>query len=209
MPFDAALTAWATLGLAAFAIATVIFAGLAWKSQAGELQSLKELNEKQIPVLEGQQAELETLRRLREREEQERRERFVSQVFCWQEIGPDHRVLQAQIAAGVRPGMVSSTYVRNTGTVPVYDLSFGWWIGDRLDTFSNRVTPLTPPDVEIREGESSAHWHQAIPPGTDTDTIRVAVFMRDAAGNRWRIRPGGHYELYTDDMLPPGTWTTT
>jgi hypothetical protein len=37
--------------------------------------------------------------------------------------------------------MVSRTYVRNTGPVSVYDLGFGWSIGDALDTFSNYVTP--------------------------------------------------------------------
>lgn len=105
--------------------------------------------------------------------------------------------------------MISSTYVRNTGPVPVHDVGFGWWIGDRLDTFANRVTPLMPPSVELREGESAEHWHQAIPPGTDTETITVALFIRDAAGNRWRLGPGGQYEPFDDSMLPPGTWKTT
>lgn len=209
MVFDAALTAWATLALGILALIAAIVAGGAWIVQAKQLGELRQVNQKQLPVLEGQQAELEASRQVRERDEQERRERFVTQVFCWQETGPDHRLMQAQMAAGVKPGMVSSTYVRNTGQVPVYDLGFGWWIGDTLDTFVNRATPLMPPDVELREGESAEGWHQSIPPGTDTTTITVALFIRDAAGQRWRLRPGGHYEPFDDAMLPPGTWNIT
>jgi hypothetical protein len=207
MAFDAALTAWATLALGILALITAIVAGGAWIVQARQLRELRQVNEKQLPVLEGQQAELEASRQVRERDEQERRERFVTQVFCWQEIGPDRRLTQPQIAAGAKPSMVSSTYIRNTGPVPVYELGFGWWIGDRLDTFVNRVTPLMPPGVEIREGESAEGWHQAIPPGTDT--ITAALFIRDAAGQRWRLQPGGRHEPFDDAMLPPGTWKTT
>lgn len=209
MPFDAALTAWATLALAVLAFAAAIVAGCAWRAQARELDELKKVSGKQIPVLEGQRTELEASRDLREREERERRERFVSQVFCWKEIGSDRRVTNAQVAWGTPRPTVCITYVRNAGPVPVYDFGYGYWIDGRLDDFVNRVTPLMPPGVERREGESAEYFTQVIHPGTDTDTITVAVFIRDASGNRWRIRPGGRYEPYTDDMLAPGTWDTT
>lgn len=209
MAFDAALTAWATLALGILAFIAAIVAGRAWIVQAKQLTALREVNKKQLPVLEGQQAELEASRQIRERDEHEHRERFVTQVFCWQETGPDRRLMQAQMAGGVRPSMVSSAYVRNTGPVPVYDLGFGWWIGERLHIFVNRATPLMPRDIEIREGESAEGWHQTIPPGADSETITVALFIRDAAGQRWRLRPGGHYEPFNDAMLPPDTWHTT
>jgi hypothetical protein len=205
MAFDAALTAWTTFSLALLAVVTAIFAGLAWNAQARQLKALKQLNEKQIPVLEGQQAELQASRTLREREERDRRERFVSLVFCWQEIAPDRQVMPPQETAGRRPGMVSSTYVRNTGPAPVYDVGFSFWIGDTLEAFSTRPAPLMPPGGERAE-DSETHWHQPIPHGIDAGTINVAVFMRDAVGNLWRLRPGGHYDAYREDMLPTGTW---
>jgi hypothetical protein len=157
--FDAALTAWATLALAILALTAAIVAGGAWIVQARQLRELRHVNEMQLPVLKGQRAELEASREIRERVARERDERFVTQVFCWHEIGFDRSLTQGQVGAGAKPGMVSSTYVRNTGPVPVYDLGFGWWIGDRLDDFANRATPLMPPNVEVREGESAEHWH--------------------------------------------------
>jgi hypothetical protein len=57
---------------------------------------------------------------------------------------------------------------------------------------------------------STEQWGWQVPDGTDPGTIQVSVFMRDAAGNRWRLLPGGHYDEHSDDMLPPGvTWTPT
>jgi hypothetical protein len=210
MLFDAGLSAWATLALAVLALIAAIVAGCAWAVQARQLRVLRQVNAKQLPVLEGQRSELEASRELREREERDRRERFVSQVFCWQEVGPNPALVQAQIAAGVRPGMVSTTYLRNAGTVPVYDIAFSWSIGGRYRTWSQRATPLMPPAAEQRQGEAGEHWQQQVEPDWDPELIEIAVFLRDAAGNRWRLQPGGHYEEYADGMLPPGaTWKTT
>jgi hypothetical protein len=204
----AQLTARATVALAILAFVAAVVAGCAWWVQARQLRELRKVNAKQLPVLEGQRDELEASRLLRERGEQERHERFVSQVFSWHEIGPDHRLAQAQTAAGAKPSMVSRTFIRNTAPVPVYDLGFGWWIGDRLDFWSRRGTPLMPASYAA-PAEATESWSWTIPDGVDHETIKVAVFIRDAAGNLWRIRPGGHYEPYTDDMLPPGQWKIT
>ena len=207
---DAAqMTAWATLALVLLAFVAAIVAGGAWRVQAKQLKALSDVNKKQLPLMAGQQAELEAAATLRAREDQERHEQFVSQVFCWHEIGPDHRIMQAQVAAGIKPSMVSRTYLRNTGPVPVYDIAFGWWVNGKLDYWSTRATPLMPATYAA-PAESTESWPWTIPDCVDHDTIEVAVFVRDAAQNRWRLRPGGHYDAYREDMLPLGTsWTTT
>lgn len=216
MGFDAALTAWATLGLGALAVVTAVFALLAWKAQGQQLRTLQgqlteqtKLGQKQLPVLEGQLTELEASRQRREREAQERHEQFVTQVFCWHEVGPDHGVLQAQIAAGAKPSMVSRTFLRNTGPTPVYDIAFGWWVGKGLYYWSSRATPLMPA-TQAAPAEATESWAWTIPADVDPETITITVFIRDAAGNRWRLSPGGHYDEFRDDMLPPGaTWATS
>jgi hypothetical protein len=207
---DAAqMTAWATLALVILAFVAAIVAGGAWIVQARQLAALRGVNKEQLPVLKGQQAELEAAADLRKREERERHEQFVTQVFCWHEIGPDHRIQQAQVAAGVKRSMVSRTYLRNTGPVPVYDIGFGWWVGEKLDYWSTRATPLMPATYAA-PAEATESWPWTIPDDVDPDTIEVAVFIRDAAGNRWRLRPGGHYDAYSDEMLPPSTpWAIT
>lgn len=209
MAFDAALTAWTTLALAVLALIAAIVAGGAWVVQARQLNALRQVNAKQLPVLEGQRVELEASRQQRERDEHERRERFVTQVFCWHELGYS-ALAQAQVAARAMPGRMSNTYLRNAGPVPVYDVAFSWWINGQQDLWSCRSTPLMPHDMSLRDGESEAHWYQPIPADGDPETIEIAVFIRDAAGYRWRLRPGGRYEEFSDDMLAPDDiWPTT
>ena len=101
MPFDAVLTAWATVGLAVFAIVTAWYARRAFREQQA-------LSGKQLPVLEGQRGELEAAREERDREATERREANVRRVFIWQEGRIGTNVLsQAQITTGAMPGQDS------------------------------------------------------------------------------------------------------
>jgi hypothetical protein len=58
--------------------------------------------------------------------------------------------------------------------------------------------------------EATESWPWAIADDVDRSVVTAAIFVRDAAGNRWRVRPGGHYEEYAEGLLPPGaTWKTT
>jgi hypothetical protein len=75
----------------------------------------------------------------------------------------------------------------------VYDLAFARWVGDEFDLWSERIAPLMP-TVLVEPAGFTEQWGCQIPDGTDPKAIQVAVFMRDAAGNRWRLRPGGHYD---------------
>jgi hypothetical protein len=213
--FDNGLTAWATLALAFLAAFTAWYARRAWLAQKDEIETLrqqlasqKSLNEKQLPVLEGQRRELQASLAQREREAQERHEALVRQVFIWHEVSPDPRVGQAQAAAGAVRGEVSRVWIRNTAPVPVYDVGFGWWTADGIAHWSGLDKPLMPgTDAAPAESTQSRPWE--IRPGVDSRTISVAAFIRDAAGNCWRLEEGGHYQAYTAEMLPPGQWQTT
>jgi hypothetical protein len=206
MLFDAALTAWATLGLAVLAIVAAIFAFLAWKAQGKQIETLrqqlagqKELNDKQMPVLEGQQAELEASRRQREHEEQERREASVSRVFIWQEFRIGGNLGRAQIASGAVPGQESQICIRNAADVPVYDVTFVWRI-------TGQVVSLEKLDVPLMPGPEPAAKSWAVTVGAELKSIEIAVFIRDVNGNRWRILPDGRHAPYEDGMLPAGVW---
>jgi hypothetical protein len=66
---DAAqLTGWATLALAILAVLAAIVAGAAWMVQAKQLAALREVNAKQLPVLESQLDELKVAVGLRVRQ---------------------------------------------------------------------------------------------------------------------------------------------
>jgi hypothetical protein len=209
MLFDAGLTAWATVALCILAFAAAIVAGGAWIVQARQLRELRQVNEKQLPVLESQQGELEASRKLREREERERRERFVSQVFSYYEAIPSGSLSQAQLAAGARPARAIRVSVRNTGPVPVYDLTFGVWTDELTYCWQRHIAPLMP-GTWASPAESTDGWTWTIPEGVDLDVVTIAVFIRDAAGNRWRVQPWGHYDEYRDGMLPADkSWRTT
>lgn len=214
---DAAqVTAWATLALAILALLAAIVAGAAWRVQARQLAALRETNARQLPVLDGQAEELKVAVALRQREERERHAQFVTRVFCWQYLGPERRLSAAGKAAGLTPVTLCTTYVRNAGSVPVYDVAFARWVAGELVLWSEGVAPLMPA-MHIDSAEPAAHWDSStlqwgwqVPDDTDPETIEVAVFIRDAAGNRWRLRPGGYYDEFHDIMLPPGaTWNTT
>jgi hypothetical protein len=118
------LTAWATLALAILALLAAIVAGAAWRVQAKQLSDLRKINARQLPVLEAQLDELKVAVGLRERQERERHEQFVTQVFCWNYIGPDRRVSKADGTAGIEPILQCITYVQNAGAVPVYGALF-------------------------------------------------------------------------------------
>jgi hypothetical protein len=185
MLFDAGLTAWATLVLAALVLVAAVYARRAWQAQAAQVQMLSEqlaadqaLVREQLPVLEGQRRELEASRRLREREEEERREAHVSRVYAWPEVRPGPAAGQAE----------SWICARNVGDVPVYEVGFAWSVGGELAS-SWLPRPGWPP-----------------PPGISPEDVAIALFIRDANWNRWRIQADGRRQPFTGDMLPPGTW---
>ncbi len=221
MEFDTALTAWATLVLASLALIAAAVAWKAWKTQAAQLKDLQEVNAKQLPVLErqlpvlqGQLEELEVSRQQREREDRERREAFVSQVFIWHEIAastaPPGLVEQRLAVAGppVAPlavGETSRIWIRNTAPVPVYDVRFAWWYDGELVGWGETATPVMPGTDD--ESTTGRPW--GIREGIDREKLQVAAFIRDAAGNLWRLREGGHHEPFDESMLPVGRWKTT
>jgi hypothetical protein len=179
MLFDAGLTAWATLVLAALVLVAAVYARRAWQAQAAQVQMLSEqlaadqaLVREQLPVLEGQRRELEASRRLREREEEERRE--AGQAESW-------------ICA------------RNVGDVPVYEVGFAWSVGGELASFDTLGRPFLPGPDEVARS-----WPP--PPGISPEDVAIALFIRDANWNRWRIQADGRRQPFTGDMLPPGTW---
>jgi hypothetical protein len=201
MLFDAGLSAWATLVLAVLVLVMAVYAWRAWRAQAAQVQMLSEqlaadkaLVREQLPVLEGQRRELEASRLLREREELERREAHVSRVYVWPEFRPGNAA-----GAGAGRGGESRVTARNAGDVPVYEAGFAWSVAGVLARFDALGTPLLP-----GSGDVTRSW--ALPPDVSPDEVTIALFMRDANWNRWRIQADGRRQLFTDDMLPPGTW---
>jgi hypothetical protein len=196
MLFDAGLTAWATLVLAALVLVAAVYARRAWQAQAAQVQMLSEqlaadqaLVREQLPVLEGQRRELEASRRLREREEEERREAHVSRVYAWPEVRPGPAAGQAE----------SWICARNVGDVPVYEVGFAWSVGGELASFDTLGRPFLPGPDEVARS-----WPP--PPGISPEDVAIALFIRDANWNRWRIQADGRRQPFTGDMLPPGTW---
>ncbi len=52
--------------------------------------------------------------------------------------------------------------------------------------------------------EVSAQWR--VPDNVMTERIRASAFIRDGAGNRWRIRPDGRHDLLGPEEWPPHVW---
>ena len=204
MLFDAGLTAWATLILAGLVLGAALYVRRAWRAQAVQVRMLSEqlaadkaLVREQLPVLEGQRRELEASRRLREREELERREAHVSRVYIWQEFRTGDAA--GPPAAGARPGPESWITARNVGDVPVYEAALAWSAGGDRARFDKLETPLLP-------GPQGVTRSWPLPPDVAPGEVTVAVFVRDANWNRWRIQADGRRQPFTSDMLPPGTW---
>jgi hypothetical protein len=145
MEFDAALAAWATLGLAALALVTALFAFLGWVAQGRQLGALKNQLSAELPVLQGQRAELEAAFEQRERETQERREAYVSRVFIWHEGRLGATVLQQDdLPEQAIPGLESVINVRNAGEVPTYDVVLVWRLNGQVVHLETVSTPVMP-----------------------------------------------------------------
>lgn len=203
----AQLTAWATLVLAIFAVVAAIFAFLAWRGQTEEIETLKdqlasqeELTEAQLPLLQDQKVELKDSREQREREMQERREAYASRVFIWAEAkGTYVHVNKADNTYSNDVAWTASTHIRNAGELPVYDVIFSWRIGSRMAHQENHTLPLMPDDPDV-----IATWE--LPPDTSKDSVTAVAFLRDAAGNRWRIWTNGKRDLLASEEWPPHVW---
>jgi hypothetical protein len=102
------------------------------------------------------------------------------------------------------------TSVSNTGPVPVYDVGFAGQAANinGVAAWHQLAQPLMPSGSDSPAG-STTSWAWETDDDLDPETARVEVFIRDAVGVCWRLRPGGHYEEYADGMLPPGRWKTT
>ena len=150
--------------------------------------------------MKSQGEELEASRGQREREALERRETYVSRVFIWQELAIAVSGSTAEARQeGRRPQLLRIGHLRNTGATPVYDVIFCWRVGDGPGHYASPGLPLMPGAPDLTEG-----W--AIPPDTDAENVSVVAFIRDAAGNCWRLYPNGSRDLLLPDQWPPNAW---
>jgi hypothetical protein len=213
------VTALATVALAVLAAVTAWYARRAWLAQKADLADQVRVSAKQVPVLDAQLAELQAAARQREADTRERRERFVSGVFIWREtetrpgtagLSEAGVAVSAPAATADQRRRAIRTWVRNTGPVPVYDVGFAWQAANinGVAVWQQLARPLMPSSGDSPV-ESTTSWPWAIADDFDPETAQVAVFIRDAVGACWRLRPGGHYEEYAEGMLPPGLWKTT
>jgi hypothetical protein len=204
MLFDAALTAWATLGLAVLALVTAIFAFLAWKGQAAQIETLraqaadqKKLTDEQVPVLRGQAVELEASRQEREREAQERREAYVSRVFVVDDLNLTDRQKEPD-STEYEPVVYSVVHLHNAGELPIYNITFVWRAYDRMTQMEALEMPLMPGE------RTSARWE--IPLDVESGKVSAVAFVTDANQNGWRIRPVGRHDPLGPGEWPPSVW---
>lgn len=203
----AELTAWATISLAVLALAAAIFAGLAWRAQVKEIETLRaqlasqeKLNREQLPVLQAQRDELEFSRWQREAELKERREAYVSRVFLWDQLVGDDGLSPAQKATGLKPSQVRLANLRNVGEMPVYEVTFSWRVRGGMGYQERAELPLMPgPEATVNAG-----W--AVPAGEKPEDVTVVAFIRDANQRRWCIFPDGRHEPIAGKDYPPNGW---
>jgi hypothetical protein len=93
----------------------------------------------------------------------------------------------------------AATHIRNAGELPIYDVVFSWAKGDVMAEQIRHNKPIMPGDPEV-----SAQFR--VPDEVTTDSIRASAFIRDAAGNRWRIRGDGRHDQLGRDEWPPHVW---
>jgi hypothetical protein len=184
--FAIQLTAVATLGLAAFALATAILAYMAWRKQSREVSD-------QADMLKLQAKELRQVSAEREQEAQERHRAQAAKVYVWEV--PAHVVVDGEDI----PEVTIEARVRNTSMQPIYDIRFEWG-ASATGVRVGRCEPIMMPDAMASDRPDC-------PPGggPDPSDAAAAVTFRDRAGVWWRARAHGEFEELS---VPPADTTS-
>jgi hypothetical protein len=194
------ITAIATAVLAALAVATAIFAFLAFRAQSREVRAIErqvsdqqQANDRQAKILELQASELRESLSERKREAEQRRRDQATQVFISQLHG-SYSELETADAKGQfvtenwpDPIQVRVTVV-NASHQPIYDAALRWHSGS-----AGHGDPNPEPLGIIMPGEESKRKRE-FPPDTDMTVSGAVLRFRDAAGITWIRRPDGSPE---------------
>jgi hypothetical protein len=213
------VSAWATVVLAVFAFVTAIFAWLAFRKQAKEVNILVEqareqhaLNIRQIEVLELQAQELrqapeirareiEAQRQDQERQAEAKRRAQAEEVFLLEDRSDhDPRITQVQRNTGVKSGAVIIATVRNASNAPITEVRLTWHKGTaswgEVDYLNTHVGPGG-------ETQSIKSLPDDLPSYVDTKIYGAVAYFRDAAGRNWRRGPDGEpQEILPGQPLP-------
>lgn len=175
MIFATQITAVATAVLGAFAFATAVLAYLAWRSQSGEIRSLRE----------GKMQEAEERRWAQAR-------RVYIEMKVLQGVG-EHPGREYAAGRTPRPPAITAT-VHNTGDRPVYDVRIHWV----------NLNPVTQAGVEDQARTVGPAGHaereRVIPGGVATENFIPVGYFRDAAGLRWTVTPNGYLDPVPSDL---------
>jgi|HubBroStandDraft_4_1064222.scaffolds.fasta_scaffold14219_3 hypothetical protein len=114
------ITAAATSVLALFAVVTSVFAYLAFRAQAAEVQLLQ---------------------RERRREAIERRRAQASKIILW-----EHRITTHAVGRQAEDSVTAN--LRNASELPIYDVRFAWQIDGATQAWIDRGTPLLPGETD-------------------------------------------------------------
>jgi hypothetical protein len=193
------VTAVATAVLAFFAMATAVFAYLAFRKQSTEVNTLQEqfsdqrtVNAKQVAVLGLQAEELNASLKERQLEVGERQRSQAAKVTAW--LG-----LAGGLETALRRGSEFYDWgavIRNASDLPVLNVSVFFHFVDEQEPGEDwEPEPRGEPVEKILIVPPEADRFVAIPRSVshhaDDSTCVVSIEFTDAAGQRWERDPRG------------------
>jgi hypothetical protein len=188
-----------TWGLFALALATAIFAGLAFRKQSKEVellgQQLKDqqaINEKSATVADLQAQELRESLEQRKADAATQRRAQASKVFIVEQTD------RYMVGKPGKDTLGVTARVMNESDDPIYKVLLSWHLG----TAPQGRDPI---DGAMMPGAESSAM-QYVPDGANPDQFGAVVFFYDATGVCWRRRPDGQLDEILPGQEPPHSW---
>jgi hypothetical protein len=176
------MTAIATAVLAAGAILTSVFAGLAFSKQSRQLKDQQGINEKLRKVLTLQAQDLTATSAIRDRDTGELRQAQARQVFLvkkWHERDPALDQVTANLTSQQHSPVLVMT-IENSSDRPIHDVELRWDVDG------------VPADVEDTWKTFEPHVKQSKtrPIPTGNESLTAVLRFTDANDFAWERRPG-------------------
>jgi hypothetical protein len=173
----------ATTVLAAGAIITAWFAGLALRKQSIELGNMEEQFAAQRLQLKLQQEQFD-------QEAEDRRRAQASRVFIWTEERTSPMTQAQRESLGPALREAAAVHVKNSSQQPIYDLTISWYQGTAPWGEPDRI-PVLLPD---KQADRTRAYPEDLPPSVDLGLFGAVARFRDAAAVHWLLRPDGRLE---------------
>jgi hypothetical protein len=175
--------ATATTVLAAGAIITAVFAGLALRKQSGELEAM----EKQV---EDQRSQLKLQQEQFNQQAEDRRRAQACRVFIWTEERTSPMTQAQRESLGPALREAAAVHVKNSSQQPIYDLTISWHRGTAPWGEPDHVPVLLPEKQEDR----TRAYPVNLPDPVDLSLFGAVARFRDAAAVHWLLWPDGRLE---------------